>query len=435
MTATKIEQLYARTKDHVSPGIERSQMLLAALHNPQYEFPVIHIAGTNGKGSVANVCHNILSSFGLKTGLYTSPHLLSFNERIRINSELIADTDLESILDEVMNIVTGIESGSDHVRFSFFEITTAIAFLYFKYMKIQAAVIETGMGGRWDSTNVVGPGISVITTIDYDHQEFLGNTIAEIAAEKAGIIKKGCTIVSGYLTEDALSVISSRADECGARHISVPEYASLSRCESSKPMLNRFGLETPVNNYGLLTTRLLGQHQVQNIAVAVTAVEMFLSQFHAECPPEIIKKVISEGVLPARMQPLMTTVPVFLDSAHNPAGISSLLSILNSCFSSYSHGMVLGMCADKDINRVIDLLSQHQVSMLWIVPLNHSRGADPCMIYDRAVACGLRAQVCDLNNAVHYAKGWAAEDGHVVTIAGSIFLAAEVLDHHEWFKE
>ena len=201
-----LDSLYSKLRLGIKPGLERTYVLLDFLDKPQLKYDTIHVAGTNGKGYICSHLASILKESGYKVGLYTSPHLVKFNERIRVNGEMISDEDIISIWRKM-------EGKSDEIEASFFEITTSIAFEYFKEKEIDIAIIETGMGGRFDSTNLVDPLVSVISSIGFDHMEFLGDTIEKIAFEKAGIIKKNKPVVIGHLQDEAVKVVKEKIKE------------------------------------------------------------------------------------------------------------------------------------------------------------------------------------------------------------------------------
>lgn len=305
------------------PGLERITELLSKLGDPQKELKIVHVAGTNGKGSVCTMLSDIYIKAGLKTGLYTSPYVLDFRERIRLNGEYIPKSELCRLCETVKN--TGV-----HV--TEFEFITALAFLYYKEQNTDIVILEVGLGGRFDATNVIeSPLCSVITRIDLDHTDYLGDTVQKIAAEKCGIIKPGCRSVSYPLQpEGAAETIRQHADE-----LTVPDVSEL-RILSSDISGNRFiykGVE--------YKTRLVGEHQIYN---AVTAVETAKAVGLAS--EQDIACGIAEAFIPARVELVSSRPMVVLDGSHNPNGADALAGFMKKCDGRAV--AVVGMMADKD---------------------------------------------------------------------------------------
>lgn len=271
--AAALSSLYRRNMHAVKLGLQATEALLEELGNPQESFAALHIAGTNGKGSVCAMLDSTLRAAGYRTGLYTSPHLIRFNERIRVNGREISDDEIRELLETVDAAAARVVASGKSRDATFFEFTTAMAFLYFQRMKIQVAVLETGMGGRLDATNVVTPALSIITTIGLDHMAYLGNTIEKIAAEKAGIIKPGRPVVCGPLKPEALQVIRETAQSRGAPLTVAAEAVNVWRKQETFAG-QRVKVESQDHHYGPLTLPLLGTHQLANCAVAVAALEI-----------------------------------------------------------------------------------------------------------------------------------------------------------------
>src|SRR5580693_7026802 len=321
------------------------RVLLAALNHPERRFPGVLIAGTNGKGSTAATLASILRASGLRTGLYTSPHLVRINERIRIGGIEISDDDFALLHDVVDRTAERlVEDGELPWHPSFFEMLTAIAFEYFAQNKVEIAVLEVGMGGRLDATNVIQPRVSVITDISLDHQKFLGNTVAEIAREKAGIIRSGGVVVTLPQQPQANDVIGNTILELGAQGVSAVPYVppvspgndeylmrtpeSAAECLASRYPLQVMGKQISVE------TPLVGRHQLRNIALAIATAEV-LSHQGFPITSEAIERGIRETRWPGRFQvmPAQGTGPEYIfDVAHNPAGAWALRSTLSACY-------------------------------------------------------------------------------------------------------
>ncbi len=379
-----VEQMYAlgyelaQTPPHKF-DLAHMRVLLDALEHPEKRFPAVLIAGTNGKGSTAATLASILSASGLRTGLYTSPHLVRINERIRIDGEAISDDDFALLHELVRRYAERlIEEGELPWHPSFFEMLTAMAFEHFARQKVDMAVLEVGMGGRLDATNVVEPRVSVITDISLDHQKFLGNTIAEIAGEKAGIIRPGSPVVTLPQMPEANNVIGNAILEQNARAISAvpfvpPVSPAAARTEYRGNAFTAEYAEDAENNTGAYVSRyplevlgkqitiespLVGRHQLRNIALAIAAAE----ELHNQGFPvtaESIERGIRETRWPGRFQlvPATASSPEFvLDVAHNPAGAWALRAALSAYRGERPFTMIFGAMRDKAIGEIAEIL-------------------------------------------------------------------------------
>lgn len=331
----------------VNPGLERIIRLLSALGNPHNKMPSIIIGGTNGKGSVSAMVASVLKSEGYKTGLYTSPHLIRVSERIRINDEEIPIDDLYRLILEIKNLSSRLLQEP-----SYFEVLTACAFLYFSEKKVDFMVLEVGMGGRWDATNVVTPLVSVITNVSRDHTELLGETIGQIAFEKAGIIKQGMPVVTAANGE-ALDVIESIAYKRSAS-LSVMGRDFRTQGEGTED----FRYSGVIWNLDHLRCALPGFYQVENASVAICALES-LSRSYAV---EIKERNLRDGLLSVRwegrMEFLRDDPPLILDGAHNPGGARALRESIQKMFPGRKFLFLIGMLGDKDHRQYIEEISQ-----------------------------------------------------------------------------
>ncbi len=331
----------------VNPGLERIIRLLSALGNPHNKMPSIIIGGTNGKGSVSAMVASVLKSGGYKTGLYTSPHLIRVSERIRINDEEIPIDDLYRLILEIKNLSSRLLQEP-----SYFEVLTACAFLYFSEKKVDFMVLEVGMGGRWDATNVVTPLLSVITNVSRDHTEFLGETIGQIAFEKAGIIKQGVPVVTAANGE-ALDVIESIAYKRSAP-LSIMGRDFRTQGEGTED----FRYSGVIWDLDHLRCALPGFYQVENASVAICALES-LSRSYAV---EIKERNLRDGLLSVRwegrMEFLRDDPPLILDGAHNPGGARALKESIQKMFPGRKFLFLIGMLGDKDHRQYIEEISQ-----------------------------------------------------------------------------
>src|SRR6266508_4683063 len=323
-------------------NLGRMFALMEELGNPQAKYPIIHVAGTKGKGSVSALCASALQAAGYKTGLYTSPHLWDYVERIQINGEPISHEELVKFVEEVKPAVAKIP------KLTTFEITTAIGFLAFAKQDVNAAVIEVGLGGRLDATNIVTPNVSVITSLSYDHMAVLGNTLAKIAGEKAGIIKPGVPVVSAPQTEEALEVLERVATERNSLFVLVGRDVTFERLTSSLD-----GQELAISDQRSavsLKIPLLGSHQIQNAATAYAA----LKSSEIQISDEAIQTGFSQVKWPARFEILQREPPVIIDSAHNSDSALRLRQTLDEYYSE--RPVILIFCAleDKDITGMLE---------------------------------------------------------------------------------
>jgi len=418
-----LERLYALRTFGIKPGLETTVALLGRLGDPQHSFAAIHVAGTNGKGSVCAMLDTVLRKTGLRVGLYTSPHLIRFNERIRVNGVEISDEELAALFDD-MDPHAAAMAGTGREA-TFFEFTTALAFEHFRRQKVQVAVVETGLGGRLDSTNVITPLISVITRIGLEHTAYLGNTVAEIAGEKAGIIKPGRPVVCGATPGEALAVIRKTAESRKAPFINVEDSVAVRRVaqDLSGQKVSITGCDV---NYGPVILKLLGKHQLENCATAVAALESLAACSPLVIPPELIRAGLSEAVWPGRLDILSQEPPVILDGAHNPDGARCLASALRELFKKKKVALVWGMCDDKDALGFAKALGA-TVKRCWTVPIDTERSLSPQKLQHIARMEGWQAVEATLPEALEQAKAWARENDGAVCIAGSLFLAGEVL--------
>lgn len=345
------------------------RVLLGALNNPERRFPSVLIAGTNGKGSTAATLASILVACGVRTGLYTSPHLVRINERIRINGKKIADDELALLHDVVDRTAERlVEEGELPWHPSFFEMLTAIAFEYFVQRKIELAVLEVGMGGRLDATNVVEPRVSVITDISLDHQKFLGHTVSEIAREKAGIIRPNGAVVTLPQQPEANDTIGKRILELDAEVVTAVPYvppvspgsteylASTTQRKNSLP-ISCYPLQV-MGKQIVVETALVGRHQLRNVALAIAAAEQ-LSKEGFPITPEGIERGIRETRWPGRFQVVLSRsgAPEYVfDVAHNPAGAWALRSTLSAYYEDRPLTFIFGAMRDKAIREMAEIL-------------------------------------------------------------------------------
>jgi dihydrofolate synthase/folylpolyglutamate synthase len=435
------------------------RVLLEALNHPERKFPGILIAGTNGKGSTAATLASILRASGLRTGLYTSPHLVRINERIRINGSEISDDDfalLHDVVDRTADRL--VEEGELPWHPSFFEMLTAIAFEYFAQSKVGIAVLEVGMGGRLDATNVIEPRVSVITDISLDHQKFLGNTVTEIAREKAGIIRPGGIVVTLPQQPQANDVIGNTILELGAQGVSAVPYVppvspgsdryfvpgakqKLSIAENAEECAEDAEKSTPqtevhISRYPLqvmgkqisVETPLVGRHQLRNIALAIATAEV-LSHQGFPVTPEAIDRGIRETRWPGRFQvmPAQGTAPEYIfDVAHNPAGAWALRSTLSACYEDRELTFIFGAMRDKAIGEIAEILFPVAERVI-ATRADNPRSATPDEIREAATRTATDIEdAIDVASALDRARALAGPRG-IVVITGSIYIVGEAM--------
>ena len=392
------------------PGLDRTILLDNYLGNPHRKYKTIHVAGTNGKGSVSHFLAAILQSAGYKTGLYTSPHLKDFRERIKINGEMIPEQ-------AVIDFVERHRPFFEPVQPSFFELTMEMAFDWFASSEVEVAVIEVGLGGRLDSTNVITPELSVITNISFDHMQFLGDTLPKIASEKAGIIKPTIPVVIGEAEGEVKDVFLKKAAEVGAPLFFAEENYRL------RP--TREGLEC--EKYPQLEVQLKGMYQQKNVATVLTSVDR-LRERDFVLPESSVRNGLSHVVdltgLMGRWQVLQTKPMVVCDTGHNEAGIRCIVQQLSEQKYKQLH-IVFGMVNDKDVSKVLSLLPLNAI--YYFTQAAIPRALEAAKLHDLAQNYGLIGKIFpSVVSAVEAAKQSANEDDFIY-IGGSTFVVAEVI--------
>jgi dihydrofolate synthase/folylpolyglutamate synthase len=424
------------------------RVLLKAMNHPERVFPSVLIAGTNGKGSTAATLASILRASGLKTGLYTSPHLVRINERIRVNGKEISDRDfarLHGDVDRVAERLIAQEELPWHP--SFFEMMTAIAFAHFAAEHVDLAVLEVGMGGRLDATNVVEPLVSIIADVSLDHQKFLGNTVGEIAGEKVGIIRPGGVVVTLPQQPEANDVIGNAILELVARGVSAVQYvppispastdylvssaANKSKTtagEDRQPFLCRYPLHV-MGKQILVETPLVGRHQLRNVALAIAAAEELSKLGIAGITPDSLARGIRETHWPGRFQviPARADWPeVVLDVAHNPAGAWALRSALSERYDDRPLIFVFGAMRDKAISEMTEILFPLADRVIVTQPEN-PRSASPEEIRQAGSRTGTEIEtVPEIGAALERARSVSGLEA-VVVVTGSIYLVGEAM--------
>lgn len=394
-------------------NLDRMFALMEELGNPQAKYPIIHVAGTKGKGSVSALCASALQAAGYKTGLYTSPHLLDYVERIQVNGQPISHEQMIELVDEIKPAVAKIP------KLTTFEITTALGFLAFARNDVTAAVIEVGLGGRLDATNIVTPKVSVITSLSYDHMAVLGDTLAKIAGEKAGIIKPEIPVVSAPQTEEALEVLQRVARENDCPFVLIGEDVKFERLTSSldgqelavRSQVTAVGLEIP----------LLGSHQIENAAIAYAA----LKASGIEISDEAVQKGFSQVKWPARFEILQREPPVIIDSAHNRDSALRLRQTLDEYYPEKTVILIFCALEDKDISGMLEELKPRLESVV-ATHADHPRAPSADWIAEQVKKVGIPVEaVPHVADALERALELSGEQ-KLVLAAGSVAFAGEV---------
>ena len=379
-----IRYLYSLRNEGIKFGLDNITRLLAELDNPHEAFLSVHVAGTNGKGSTSAIIASVLHAAGLRVGLFTSPHLISFTERIQINRGEITEHEVVHLAGEIREIVSGISNFAP----TFFEVVTAMALLYFRRNGTDIAVIETGMGGRLDATNIIVPAVSVITNIGYDHKEFLGDTLAEIAYEKACIIKNTIPVVTSSQGKEAGDVISEKARELhSALYICGKDFASVPKKEDISGIYFDYWDDSLVLNDLFLP--LIGDHQRQNASVAIKAIELLSNKLLNASWAHFIREGLKNVRWPGRLELVHEDPPILIDGAHNPDAAHALAQALRNLFLRKYENiiLVLGIMDDKDIPGVMRPLLPLASEIILTAP-SYSRAASPEKLADIAASLG-----------------------------------------------
>ncbi len=402
--------------------LDRVEALLSRLGSPHKKLNFIHIAGTKGKGSTSAFIHSILKNSGLKTGLYTSPHLLSFRERIRINGDFISKSDLISTVNHVRASVESVSKNKDD--FSFFEIYTACALLYFFREKTDFAVLETGLGGRLDATNVVNPKIVVITRISYEHMDKLGKSITSIASEKAGIIKENSIVVSSLQMPKAREVIREYSRKKKAALFEIGSDIKFKEAEVSgnKTSFDYRGL---YNNLRDVQISLLGPHQILNAVTAIGVCEI-LPNFGIPFSEKTVRSGLSLTNWPGRFQIVKKSRPIILDGAQNRDSAFWLKKTFQRVFNKKKVSLILGISKDKDAKGIAKELSGLSKEVV-LTKADTPRALEPTIFKEKIKEFFKNIKLVDnLKDALEYARKITPKEG-IIIITGSLYLVSDAL--------
>lgn len=403
-------------------GLENMTEYLSKIENPHRHFKSVHVAGTNGKGSVCAFLASILEESGLKVGLYTSPHLVDFRERIQIDGRMISEEDVVRLGNELRTTMESMAKESSEKQLTFFEFTTGLAFKYFSEQCVDVAVVEVGMGGRLDATNVVSPVVSVITRIGLEHTAYLGNTIEEVAREKAGIVKTGAPVVCSDRSPESLSVIASACARKKARLILVGgDFGAENVVVQADGTSFDYDGRTRISG---LSTRLIGAHQAENAATAIAATEQMNAAGYSISETDM-REGVAKTKLSGRMEILSNDPLVILDGSHNPEGVRTTVSALDS-LGLTPLTFVVACMNDKDGSRMIEELAPYARRMI-ITEVKNARSMKAAQLaaLARQSFDGSISVEEDVRDAVAHALSGAT--GRGVCAIGSFYLIGDVM--------
>lgn len=410
-----LSYLYGLEKFGMIFGLAKVEKILEAIGNPHHEIQAIHISGTNGKGSTAAMMASILRKEGYQVGLYTSPHLIRFTERIQINGKEIEEDEVAALSGWMRK---RIEEAGITPPFTFFDVTTAMCFLYFKQKMVDLAILEVGLGGRLDSTNVIDPLLSIITNIAKDHEEYLGKSVSKIAGEKAGIIKKGRPLITAATQPQVLRLFSTVCREKGAPYYRVGKEFRYVQNEE-----RNFDYEGIHRKLWSVYVNLRGHHQIINATTALGGMEV-LDDLGYRVSNDAMIEGLKEVEWPGRLEMICSSPRVVLDGAHNPAGALVLKETLEKEFQ-YEHLILLvGMMKDKDVKSFLHLLAPLADHLILTQPCN-DRAASPAALKEALGKSGEKAEMAeDLGKAIEKGLSMTKEED-LLCISGSLYTVGE----------
>jgi dihydrofolate synthase/folylpolyglutamate synthase len=418
-----LDYLYSLTNSGIKLGLQNTSRLLQYFDNPQLGIRTIHIAGTNGKGSTAAITESILRATGLKTGFYTSPHLLDFRERIQINRKLIKKQDLIQLILKIKSAVEKLE-----IPVTFFEFGTVMAFLYFKEHNTDVNILEVGLGGRLDATNLCEADISIITSISHDHMEYLGDDLKQIAFEKASIIRPSGTVFANIPDNEIFNVVNSLAQSRKASVYRLNSEFKVAQIEPGQGC-QTFDFIGEKKEFKSLKLSLIGQFQVHNAGLAIAACQKFLDSGNEGDIRKGLEKVQWEG----RLEIVSDHPTVVLDSAHNVASVRNMTSELCKNIKFSRCLVILGLMKDKEIDKIVEILSQFG-DRFYLVEVNPPRGEDPEKLQEKFKKYKKPVQVSEsVSSALQAIKDFS-NPNDLVCITGSIFTVAEAKKYFQYEK-
>lgn len=422
-----LDELYARQPEqHIRPRLEPTARLVGLMGDPQRNYGIIHITGTNGKTSTSRIIERILREHGLRTGRLTSPHLVAFNERIALDGEPVTDEFLVEVYRDNKAILDLVDSqliAEGEQPLTFFEAFTGLAFQLFSDAPVDVLVLEVGMGGEWDATNVADADVAVFTAVDLDHQKSLGNTVQEIAKTKAGIIKPNSLVVSSRQYPEVETVLRAAAP-----NLKLSGEDFLLSDVSADGYGTRFSVTGLAGEYPLVWMPIIGSHQAENAATAIAAVELFLGEGSRAIADEVLRAALADAVSPGRLQVVSKEPLVVLDGAHNPAGVRSLTAAISEHFGNPKRIGLVAMLSDKDLTGSVAEFAAAFDQVICTSPVS-PRGLPANQLAELFEDQGV--QVLAVEQSI--AKAWleanrlAAEQDAALFVSGSLYLVGDVL--------
>ncbi len=410
-TEEALEKLFSLHQFGVKLGLDNVVELFEHIGNPQKKLKAIHIAGSNGKGSTASFTASILKEAGYKVGLYTSPHFVRYNERIRVNGVTIPDDYVAGFLDGLWEYIE--EKGS-----TFFEVTTALAFQYFVDMNVDYAVIETGLGGRLDATNVLDPVASVITTISHEHSHILGNTLHEIALEKAGIIKPGRESFIGFMEPEAEAALLSKCAENNSKSFLLKNFTQVDE-DSANIVIDEF-------HCSVYDLPLKGKHQFANSALAILTLNKALGLTDWDIIKKGLKNVLTNSGLQGRYEKIKTSPTLLIDAAHNIEGIESFTHEFKKEYKSYTkRKLIFGAMKDKEIRKMLSELKNY-FDEIFVTTIDYSRASSVEELLSISDELGIKAKglTDPAEDVIHFLSEGNEKD--CLVVLGSIYMLGDI---------
>ncbi len=421
---SSLDYLLSFQRFGIKLGLDNITRLLEGLGNPHQEFPAIHVAGTNGKGSVAAFVHSALMAMGYTVGMFTSPHLVDFSERIVVNDARVEDSEIDALVEAIRPVIGEMQDDSQFEHPTFFEAVTAMAFLQFARRNVDFAVVEVGMGGRFDSTNVVRPCVTIINNVHMEHCDYLGDTLEEIAVEKAGVIKAGVDVVSAAREREVRRVIDARAGECGATAYYLSSDFHFKTRRGPFP-IQWIDFTSPWTTLTDVEISLPGGFQAKNAAVALMALETMQRKGLVSPDEGALRKGMAEASWPARMEKLADSPLIILDSAHNPDAMNASVGAVRELFPQRRIVSVVGMLSDKDVAGALRALRELGDTII-VTQADYGRALPADRLADEARAF-FTSVACESTIAAAMQRALdMASPADMILITGSLFNVAEV---------
>lgn len=419
-----IEWIHSRLAFGSRPGLDRIEALLALVENPEKKVPTIHVAGTNGKGSTVSYLRALIQETGLTVGTFTSPYIESFNERIAIDGKAIPDEDLVILVEQIQPLVAQLDQQEAVSGITEFEILTAMGLMYFVEKKVDVAVIEVGLGGLLDSTNVVEPMLTAITTIGMDHTDILGDTLEEIAAQKAGIIKTGIPVVTGNIQSQALAVIEAQAQEKQAKTYRFNQEYEVAYHNPDPQWGEIFDFYNEAGKLTELKTSLLGQHQIENAGVAIQTFYLFCQLKSVPFKEKEVRDGLKKTFWPARMERMSEEPLIILDGAHNEHAMKRLVENMKREFKNYHINILFSALETKDISKMLEQLLEIPNSEITLTSFEYPKALDLAKNYQNVDESRITVASLWQFGLADLLERTSSED--LILVTGSLYFVSEV---------